>query len=94
MKYLQNLGYKTFSEWWDESYDNEANYYDRLIKIIKIMEDIASWSHDKLFTVTQEMEKTLIHNYINFIYNRRYESFIKSLTFNNKQKIKDYPDLI
>ena len=87
LKYLQNLGYKTFSEWWDESYDNEANYYDRLIKIIKIMEDIASWSHDKLFTVTQEMEKTLIHNYINFIYNRRYENFISKLAFfkNNQE---------
>lgn len=94
LKYLQQIGYRTFSDWWDESYDEEENYSDRLIKIVGVMEQIASWSDDKLFRVTQEMEQILIHNYLNFVYNRRYEYFIKELAFNNQEKIGGYSRLI
>jgi len=98
LKYLKDLGYKTFSDWWDESYDDEKDYSIRMLKITKVMEEIASWSESRLLEITQEMEQVLIHNYMNFFYNRRYENFISKLAFfENNQETNisySYRDLI
>lgn len=79
LRELRRMGYITFSRWWDESYDEEYDYYLRVRKVSKVLEEIASWDKKKLFQVKQEMEQTLIFNFINFFYNRRYQSFIETL---------------
>jgi len=63
LEVLQKQGYKTFSRWWDESYDQEMDFYKRMDKIFDVMEEIASWDMDKCFKITQEMLPTLIHNF-------------------------------
>ncbi len=63
LEVLQNQGYKTFSKWWDESYDQELDFYKRMDKIFTLMEEISSWDLDKCFEITQEMLPTLIHNF-------------------------------
>ena len=80
LKHLRELGYKTFDKWWDESYDNIADYRDRLKAMSKVMQDIATWSASEMYKITQEMEPTLVHNYYTFLYNRRYYEFVKELT--------------
>jgi len=80
LEHLQKLGYKTFSNWWDESYDQNEDWLQRLKHISKIMQDISTWSDDKMYAITQEMEETLVHNFYNFLYNRRYYEYIKEVT--------------
>jgi hypothetical protein len=65
LKKLKELGYKTFDKWWDESYDNEININKRFDKIVNILEEIAAWDMDKCFSIKQEMQNILIHNYKN-----------------------------
>jgi hypothetical protein len=65
LKKLKELGYKTFDKWWDESYDEELNVNDRFKKIISILEVISEWDMDKCFSIKEEMQDILIHNYKN-----------------------------
>jgi len=65
LKYLKKSGFKTFDKWWDESYDNEEDYKKRFQMITKLIEDISSWSHQKLKITLMEMEDVLNHNYDN-----------------------------
>ena len=41
---LREFGYKTFSEFWDESYDNIEDPNERLLKIIELCKSINNWS--------------------------------------------------
>ncbi len=63
LKKLKEYGFKTFDKWWDESYDEELDFNIRFEKIVKVLEEIANWSFDKCYEVTNEMETILIHNY-------------------------------
>ena len=63
LKKLKELGFKTFSNWWDESYDDEIDFEKRMEKITKVLEDIASWDFDKCSDIRKEMRDVLIHNY-------------------------------
>lgn len=60
LKELKKLGYKTFSNWIDESYD-ELDNLQRMDAIIKVLNDI-----DKIenkFEWFKSMEEVLKHNY-------------------------------
>jgi len=46
LKYLRNYGFKTFGDFWDESYDNETDTVSRLEKIIDTMQQIQNLSPD------------------------------------------------
>jgi len=63
LKKMKELGYKTFSKWWDESYDDEMDFEKRMNKITKILEEIASWDLEKCTLIRDEMREILIHNY-------------------------------
>jgi hypothetical protein len=65
LKKLKELGYKTFDKWWDESYDNEIDINERFDKMVNIIEQISEWDMDKCFSIKQEMQDILIHNYKN-----------------------------
>lgn len=60
---LRELGFKTFSRWWDESYDLEQNPHRRLAKICKLVDLISSKTSEELYEITQDMEDTLEHNW-------------------------------
>jgi hypothetical protein len=63
LKYLKSLGFKTFSRWWDESYDKETSHMERLIKIYKIVEYIDSLQISDLEDMYKEMLPTLKKNH-------------------------------
>jgi hypothetical protein len=44
LAYLKSLGYKTFSEFFDESYDNIIDNNERLIRIVELCVEINNWS--------------------------------------------------
>jgi len=52
LKHLQDLGFKTFNEVWDESYDEIINTQDRLNEILKIINELEKRDVKKVFSDT------------------------------------------
>lgn len=44
LAYLREYGFRTFAHLWDESYDFVEDPQERLIRIVELMKQIASWS--------------------------------------------------
>lgn len=61
LKYLRELGFKTFDNWISELYD-KADYDDAINIIEDNIKYINSLSIDQLSTMYKEMEPTLLHN--------------------------------
>lgn len=60
---IKRQGFKTFDQWWDESYDAETDHAKRLCMIVDLIEEICSWNDDKLLQVMTEMKNTIDFNY-------------------------------
>jgi len=75
LRELRNLGFKTFNDFWDESYDEELNFSKRLEKIIDILHLINEKSNEELLQLTKSMSDILRHNYENLISKSREEVF-------------------
>lgn len=86
LKKMKELGYKTFSNWWDESYDNELELEIRMNKIIKVLEEISNWDLDKCNNIRKEMREILIHNYNNMLNNDELYKLFSLLQTNTKNK--------
>lgn len=79
---LKEYGFQTFDKWWDESYDTESDFTNRLGKIIDIMEEISTWDKEKMYKITKEMESVFINNFNVMVNtNEIYETY-KKLRFN------------
>lgn len=63
---MRRLGFKTFSDYWDESYDN-LRVADRIQAIITVLTTISSWSADELVSKLADMKPILDHNYKTFL---------------------------
>lgn len=65
--YLKNLGYKTYEDWFDLSFDFEEDPIDRYLKILKIIEETCKFldslnTENKINWKFKNIE-ILIHNY-------------------------------
>jgi hypothetical protein len=63
LKVLKEQGFKTFSDYWDESYDNEEIHEKRMFKIFDTIDFINSKSIDELRIMYEEMKPIINHNY-------------------------------
>lgn len=78
LKFLKSIGIQTFSDFWDESYDDEIDDYKRLEKIMNTIKYIHSLDYDKLNNIYLYMKDRLINNRDIFIkfknkkYNHQY----------------------
>lgn len=64
LKFLKEEGFKTFGEFWDESYDECENHEERLFKIFKVIDFINDKSMDELREMYHKMSDILEHNRI------------------------------
>ena len=74
LEYLKKLGFKTFDQWWDESYDQEENHSERIKKIFKVIDYIDSLSLKQLNEIYQEIMPIIVHNkkiFYRFAHNRK-----------------------
>jgi hypothetical protein len=71
LEYIRSMGFKTFNDYWDESYDDEPHHGERLAKIFDVLEKIIHTPKDELSKMYDDMRSMLAHN-IN-----RYKEFIK-----------------
>lgn len=63
LKKLKEVGYKTFSDFWDESYDDELDDRIRMQKIITLCKEISSWSQSKLIDMYIKTSKIVNYNF-------------------------------
>jgi len=63
LKKLKEFGFKTFSDWWDESYDEEEDDSKRINKIFELIQHINTKSLDELKNMYISMIPTLQHNF-------------------------------
>lgn len=82
LRYLRSYGFKTFSPWIDESYDDEPNSVARLQKIIQTMKQIQSMSLNSLRELTNAVYKVAEYNR-NWFFSEEFDLMIQDeLTVN------------
>jgi hypothetical protein len=63
LKAMHELGFKTFGEFWDESYDAIPNHRERLLEIIRLCKEIGTWDTNKILDFRRRVKPILEHNY-------------------------------
>jgi hypothetical protein len=59
---LRQLGYRTWSDWWDESYDSITDHHQRLDAIVDLLCEISKWSDQRLQDFTVQSRDHCLHN--------------------------------
>lgn len=62
LKYLKSKGFKTFSEFWDESYDEIEDDSDRMEALFKLIESLLNKSTEEWDSLNEKLLPILIHN--------------------------------
>jgi hypothetical protein len=60
---LQSLGFKTFSDFWDETYDVIDSFEDRITAVVDIVETVCGYSIQELQSLCVKMEDVLNYNF-------------------------------
>jgi hypothetical protein len=63
LKALKDMGFRTFSEFWDESYDTIVNPTERMTAILRVCEHIATWNNEQIIDFRRRVKPILDHNY-------------------------------
>jgi hypothetical protein len=63
LRYLKELGFRTFDIWIDESYDNETNLQKRAMMIYNEVDKLANLDPDTFRKMIAEMMEVVDHNY-------------------------------
>jgi len=62
LELLKFYGFKTFSEFWNEDYDNIKNPQDRFLAITKVIDKLMNLSTEEWDILTKKIQPILIHN--------------------------------
>lgn len=60
---FRDMGFKTFSEFWDENYDNLTDPRQRMNAILNVMKHIGSWDRNQIIDFRRRVKPILDHNY-------------------------------
>lgn len=63
LKYMREMGFKTFGDFWDESYDEIICHSDRMVKILELIDYINSKSVIELELLKGKMQDIIKYNY-------------------------------
>lgn len=63
LEYFKTLGFKTFSDFWDESYDDCENHEERLKKVLTVIDFIDNMSLTELRFMYEKMIPIMEHNF-------------------------------
>lgn len=88
LAHLKELGYKTFSDYWDESYDDIEDPIERLDTIVNLCDSINNWSAKEKRIFFYKSMKETTHNY-NLL-----ESIAKENTFKRNEFWHYFKNLI
>jgi hypothetical protein len=62
LAFLKRYGFQTFENVWDEDYDNELNSQHRFIKVMSVINSIASMTRMQFVTLYEKILPILDHN--------------------------------
>ena len=62
LKKLQEFGFQTFSQWWDETYDEKTLAADRIESMVATLKSLTSLSKKELQELNQDMLPVIQHN--------------------------------
>jgi len=62
LRQLRELGYRTWHNWFDESYDDISDHHQRLEAIVALLHDISQWPDHKLQQFLMESRDNCVHN--------------------------------
>lgn len=77
LEYMRDMGFMTFSKWFDESYDTELDNIKRMERIALEVKRLSSLTTTEWQRILHEMEPILIHNHsrlVNYLSERCYFS--------------------
>jgi hypothetical protein len=74
LEYLRRYGFKTFGEFWDESYD-QADDSTRTYEIGKLLQDINSMSQKEKASLQSAVSTTVEYNY-QWFYSAEFEKLL------------------
>jgi hypothetical protein len=63
LEYLRSYGFKTFSDYWDESYDNIADPGKRVEAVVAILEKLAGMSYAEQVAMRKDMQHIIEYNF-------------------------------
>jgi hypothetical protein len=79
LEHLKCCGYKTFSKWFDESYDKEKDLENRIFKVVSEVEKVCSKSDEELKDMLVDMAPTLQHNLNTYLKRTSEKTFQRQL---------------
>lgn len=62
LEYIKSLGFRTFNDFWDESYDDELDHGERLAKIFDLITEISNMTIDESRALYEKMIPVVMHN--------------------------------
>lgn len=62
LRYLREMGFETFSDIWDESYDDIEDHQQRMEKVLEVIEEVLSRPIEVLQKTLKELEPRLMRN--------------------------------
>ena len=88
LEQLRRLGFRTFSNWWDESYDEIEEESPRLDKIIELVNSIAALPKKALIEMTQDMNSILLTNAYTLMSSADIDALLDYLKFEQESRTK------
>lgn len=85
LAHLRRYGFRTFNDFWDESYDNETDPHLRFLSCCRILEELNNMSPEEIKKVYAQMFPVLAHNrntLIDYI-NEYYQPLCKKLSLHD-----------
>ena len=77
LEYLHQLGFKTFNDFWDESYDGFEKR-DRFERILNLLDSLALKSPEELMSIYDNMSSILDHNY-NLLLSKKFKKTVEEI---------------
>jgi hypothetical protein len=71
LAYLRRYGFKTFGDYWDESYDLETDPGRRVAAVVNILEQLAGMSYAQQVAMRRDMQPIVEHNFNQLFFNVR-----------------------
>jgi hypothetical protein len=87
LEYLKSYGFKTFSPWINESYDQEQDIVKRMKKIAEEMKRIENLDQEQKTHMLEQLKKIAAYNKIHFFSNKFFNQIQTELEENLNQAI-------
>ena len=63
LEYLREYGFKTFGDYWDESYDSIADPGARVGAVVKVLQELSNLTHTQQQNMRRDMQHIVDHNF-------------------------------